>query len=652
MKKSVLLVLAIGTGLSAWATTPRNAVAKQKFRDPRRFEKLDPNQITTPQLNLAPVQNPQLISSSAITRIPVGSSPNLFTALVAESNCLTANQQVNTVAFTRRKNADGPGNSGYIQVSVSTDGGSAWDTTRSVISDETHLCRYPSGTLYNPPGNTTANQAFHVGSGPWHPGANWQGNFFASQRLDGQFRDSVIQDNTNPGQKQDFARIGFQASDNGKVYVMGAEYLDANATTAAGQGFIGGVLNTGTFDAPNNKFNWSTRLFKHPATIDPTDGSRNIYSTTHTAWSQDGNTGYIVMAGQDSLTPERGFGPIVYKSTDAGQTWTHMTNTDFRNVTNLVSRLRDNNQGTKSPLFTAGQGWDVTVDYQNNLHIATSVRAGSTASVDSVFYSWTSQKSILFDVFTTANGWDAIVLDSLQTDSVSAGSSYWTASTGNDVWDARLQISRSTDGKRLFYGWMDTDVATWGGTENLFPDLFVKGYNVETNKVTPTMNMTKADAVSGGKVFWMYFSNIMLKSDSTYKILATSTDSRNRTSTIDDGLPVQHTFLNGLTITESQFNLTPNGTTGFATLQGAGFSGSVYPNPAADLITVEVEGLKQERAQIRLTNLSGQSVYNESFRNNGGVLKANIDLSGITKGVYLLQIITDNGTAVQRVVKQ
>ena len=652
MKKSVLLVLAIGTGLSSWATTPRNAVAKHKMRDPRRFEKLDINQITTPQLNLAPVQNPQLISSSAITRIPIGSSPNLFTALVAESNCLTANQQINTVAFTRRKNSEGPGNTGYIQVSVSTDGGSAWDTTRSVISDETHLCRYPSGTLYNPPGNTTANQAFHVGSGPWHPGANWQGNFFASQRLDGQFRDSLIQDNTNPGQKQDFARIGFQASDNGKVYVMGAEYIDANATTAAGQGFIGGVLNTGTFDAPNNKFNWSTRLFKHPATVDPTDGSRNIYSTTHTAWSQDGNTGYIVMAGQDSIHPEYGFGPIVYKSTDAGQTWTHMTNTDFRNVENIGSRLRDNNQGTKSPLFTAAQGWDVTVDYQNNLHIATAIRAGSTASVDSVFYSWTSQKSILFDVFTTSNGWDAIVLDTLQTDSVSAGSSYWTASTGNDVWDARLQISRSTDGKRLFYGWMDTDVATWGGTENLFPDLFVKGYNVETNKVTPTMNMTKADAVSGGKVFWMYFSNIMLKSDSTYKISVTSTDSRNRTSTIDDGLPVQHTYLNGLTISESQFNLTPNGSTGFATLQGSGFIGSVYPNPAADLITVEVEGLKQERAQIRMSNLSGQSVYNESFRNNGGVLKTNIDLSGINKGVYLLQIITENGTAVQRVVKQ
>jgi hypothetical protein len=70
------------------------------------------------------------------------------------------------------------------------------------------------------------------------------------------------------------------------------------------------------------------------------------------------------------------------------------------------------------------------------------------------------------------------------------------------------------------------------------------------------------------------------------------------------------------------------------------------------MITVEVEGLKQERAQIRLTNLAGQTAFSESFRNNGGVLKTTIDLSGMTKGVYLLQIITDNGTAVQRVVKQ
>jgi hypothetical protein len=165
--------------------------------------------------------------------------------------------------------------------------------------------------------------------------------------------------------------------------------------------------------------------------------------------------------------------------------------------------------------------------------------------------------------------------------------------------------------------------------------------------------MTKADAASGGKVFWMYFSNIMLKTDSVYSILATSTDSRNRTSTMDDGSPVQHTFLNGMVVTESQFNLTPNGSaSGLATLSGSGFLGSVYPNPAADMITVEVEGLKQERAQIRLTNLAGQTAFSESFRNNGGVLKTTIDLSGMTKGVYLLQIITDNGTAVQRVVKQ
>ena len=492
-----------------------------------------------------------------LTRVPIGSSPNLFTAIVAESNCLTANQATNTVIFTRRRNAGNLGNSGYVQFSASLNGGQTWDTTRSLISDDVHFCRYPSAAILNPSGNTNPNQVYVVGSGPWHPGASWQGNFFSSRRMDGQFRDSLIQDNLagTGAINQDLTRIAVQSTDNGKVIVSVGQFVDINATTVQGQDYRGGVLNIGTYNPSTHHMEWVNQRFYPSVTTDAASGTRNVSSTMQTAWSQNGNTGYVVFWGNDSIHPEYGWTALVYKTTNGGQTWTYMP-ADFRNVSAITQYIRSNWQGTKSPFFSAGQGWDCAVDFNGNLHVAGRFMGGFTSNPDSAGFTWNGQKSVLFDAFTSGNSWNGFVLDTLQTDSVSALSSYWTSTTAaNDTWNARLQISRTSDGKRLFFSWLDTETALWGGTENLFPDLIVKGFNVETGRTTASFNMTTNNSFLSGKVFWHYASNIALKSDTIYKIPVTSTDSRSRTSTIDDGQPVQHTFINGVQIRESQFNI-------------------------------------------------------------------------------------------------
>ncbi len=71
---------------------------------------------------------------------------------------------------------------------------------------------------------------------------------------------------------------------------------------------------------------------------------------------------------------------------------------------------------------------------------------------------------------------------------------------------------------------------------------------------------------------------------------------------------------------------------------------TVYPNPAVSVVTIS-QGVSGP-AQIRLWDLSGKQVF-ETTR----TLPATIDLSGLRSGVYVLQVISSQGTATVKLVK-
>jgi hypothetical protein len=139
--------------------------------------------------------NPNIGSASPLLQLPsgpisfidMGSSPNLYTALVSESSSLLANQTLNLIAFNRRRNTNDFGNTGFVQMSLSTNNGVTFDSTFTIVGDtsDSFLCRYPTGAILNPIGNTNPQNAYLVSSGPWHPNENWAGNFFSSRQLNG-----------------------------------------------------------------------------------------------------------------------------------------------------------------------------------------------------------------------------------------------------------------------------------------------------------------------------------------------------------------------------------------------------------------------------------------------------------------------------------
>src|ERR1700741_1489838 len=279
------------------------------------------------------------VSGTAIKKVTappykrIGGSSNVLGVQFSESRALQYNEAINTVGMVLRKQTGWTGvtngNSGTICYSYSTNNGLSWDST-VVAASGTKFHRYPGGTMYNPSGNTNPANAYAMVSGPWHPGANWQGSYFGQKQL------SFPGNNSNgvvtyvddlalaPGQaKQDFTRNDYQVTSDGVAHVAGDITNDPNGTTNAAYGWRGIRLNYGTH-AGGGVFNWTHDSLRPNFKV---DGAGDTQGSTsyNMAWSEDGQTGYVVFFGVDINaapgTSANSFLPYVYKTTDAGATW-------------------------------------------------------------------------------------------------------------------------------------------------------------------------------------------------------------------------------------------------------------------------------------------------------------------------------------------
>ena len=71
----------------------------------------------------------------------------------------------------------------------------------------------------------------------------------------------------------------------------------------------------------------------------------------------------------------------------------------------------------------------------------------------------------------------------------------------------------------------------------------------------------------------------------------------------------------------------------------------VYPNPASDLLTIEA---KNAIDSVSITNLLGQTILGKTASNS----VENIDISTLQSGVYLVKVVSEGQSNVQRFVKK
>ena len=78
----------------------------------------------------------------------------------------------------------------------------------------------------------------------------------------------------------------------------------------------------------------------------------------------------------------------------------------------------------------------------------------------------------------------------------------------------------------------------------------------------------------------------------------------------------------------------------------------VYPNPSRDIFNVSFTSEDIQDLEVRVINVVGEVVYTENLEEFVGEYTKQVDLATYTKGVYFLEITTDNGVVNKKLLIQ
>jgi hypothetical protein len=76
----------------------------------------------------------------------------------------------------------------------------------------------------------------------------------------------------------------------------------------------------------------------------------------------------------------------------------------------------------------------------------------------------------------------------------------------------------------------------------------------------------------------------------------------------------------------------------------------VYPNPTANVLTIETKNTANHGLAIEILDVTGKVVFRKDYKNAYTPLNERIDLSGYSKGIYLVKVKQSNTVYVGKVV--
>ncbi|MFM8917296.1 MAG: T9SS type A sorting domain-containing protein, partial [Bacteroidota bacterium] len=79
---------------------------------------------------------------------------------------------------------------------------------------------------------------------------------------------------------------------------------------------------------------------------------------------------------------------------------------------------------------------------------------------------------------------------------------------------------------------------------------------------------------------------------------------------------------------------------------------NVFPNPTSGKFEISFESANTRDFTIRISDPAGTSIISESFERFNGEFKRNYDLSKLAKGVYVLEVISNEKTVSKKLVVQ
>ncbi len=559
--------------------------------------------------------------------------------------------------------------------------------------------------------NTNIANALIVATAPITPaGGGWTGNVFVSKNLgSGTYNNIQSQSsqtfvaNSPPytawaglPAKMHFVREGFQSTDDGKIRAIGI-ITDGDPSSAV----RGARMVTGSFVSGN--IAWVTDSIIPPVRPNIAGGGRMLAYPTGMAWSEDGQTGYVWFIGAhlaivgDTTGANIGYQPIIARSIDAGGSWTWQS-IDF-NHPSFKAPVLDHiestaaNPGLTVPYFNFWEGMSGVVDSLRNLHLVSMVvRSPAANDPDSVNY---YQKYVNYDGETyfyphepgsrpylydfhgggpNASGFKVMLIDSLSTEGPSdqpngdgyAANPWAPVLADNNVKipvDCRIQASRSADGRYIIYSWAETDTVyttnnigymKW----NVFPNVKARMFDTKTNFLSPTeVNVSKLQDANGNlkianKSYNHYISQkcaVDLQASFFPNIVFKVPHTVSFNSSLDPEVPATHLYAS-VPLEFQRTNMIID-TLALRSPEPNGLSNSfLYPNPATNNAFLATDLSSASIIKISITTVLGQVVKNLETKSPAGGNTIGIDLSGLSKGIYLVNIDADKAWSTKKLI--
>ena len=542
----------------------------------------------------------------------------------------------------------------------------------------------------------------------------WTGNYFASKQLGAANYNNVASTAPNAQQffpsispslgagKTDFARLDFQSLDNGNLVALGSIYQDANGTTAATQGYRGARVIKGAFNS--GVFTWTGDSVIPAVTIG--GGSPDLIARPSMVWSEDGSVGYIVHIGASPSTSGNnvGYQPIVWKSVN-GSPWAKVNSIDFNspNMNPVLNHVLSPNTNTNVtiPFFDFTMGIGTTVDKDNRLHIAACVRGTFSSDPDSLGFTFSftnadgesysyrhspGLRPYLYDfIGDGVSTWSVVTVDSLSSEGPSTlptgngfASNPWdatggTANTDKVECDPRIQLSRTPDGKYVIYTFAETDTAVTsnptGNKWNQLPNVKARLMDVASQSVhTLEINVTRPPT-SGPDTYTNIISNSNVRSRAFFhytspKCALASTVITSAgpafylpmTVTSNAGLqqlsPVVHRYISAVLDFGGVFKSTSTGTVNGISESSilSSTNSYIYPNPAHGNAVLAVDLKNSADVEITLTNTVGQLLRSTKTVAYSGANNIDLDVSGLAKGIYMVNVKVDGASTTKKLI--
>jgi hypothetical protein len=713
MKKTLLLGTALMVGVAGFAQNAATKAINPKYLQKKSIFAQGKIATETQPTTAAGIKVSKKGANSTMAgctnQMSITTSYNCFGVggglNTSDQNCLSYNKDLNSLVWTQRGSKTWALNttSGFIQATIINAATLALD---SVIlykdGGNNYHGRYPSGTFLNPIGNTNYHNAMVVAFGQVTDGSNWTGTAYTAKPLWSVSAMTHVAPTGDSLYAAAPATFGYCAASNLSAAAASDVQALSDGKTVVSLGTIGDPSFTATDNSPVHK-----GLFVK-STIDATGKivNRTIDTTSLTpnvrkgllgynldkprmAFGPDGLHGYVVFTGRlaDNYCnySDSTMTPIVYKTTDGGTTWNQiLAGYDWTvahpEVKKNVGELTGD---TRYYTFDAAHGVDLTVDANNVLHYVSTVSSSTfkTGDIDSLgiyspvySYDYVNHHPIIWDFMTDGTCWKTMMVDSIIT-ALCSSSSTDTTSTHSAMGGAtilgvgaHIQVSRSTDGTKVFYGWADSDPNITGTVYNTNPDILMKALDVNTNMITATKNATGGL----GTCFYPFLADQSYSDGAGGWIVpAVYTVGHIVTAqtpqvTYDASSQADYIYTNCGSFAPADFsiaapiNVNAGGGCSTGTICYVGvktnntFASSIsnYPNPFNGTTTIAVTLSENKAFNVNVYNAIGTLVYSKKVNGNVGENAVSFDGSALSSGVYYYTVTAGNQQATKKMIIQ